>query len=80
MKRGISCPEQKVRQISGCPILRAFCEGWDTTNLDTDVAYPTLCKERKGWGTRLFAVLPAVPNINGGLIENLFLLRTQRFA
>jgi hypothetical protein len=28
-----------------------------------------------GWGTRLFVVLPAVPNTNGGLIESLFLLR-----
>jgi hypothetical protein len=27
-----------------------------------------------GWGTRLFVVLPAVPNINGGLIEKLFLI------
>jgi hypothetical protein len=27
-----------------------------------------------GWGTRLFVVLPAVPNTNPGLIENLFLL------
>jgi hypothetical protein len=35
------------------------------------VAYPTLCKERKGWGTRPFVVLPAVPNTNLGLIENL---------
>ena len=26
-----------------------------------------------GWGTRLFTVLLAVPNTNGGLIENLFL-------
>jgi hypothetical protein len=26
-----------------------------------------------GWGTRLFVVLPAVPNTNRGLIENLFL-------
>ena len=26
-----------------------------------------------GWGTRLFAVLPAVPNTDGGLMENLFL-------
>jgi hypothetical protein len=36
MKRGISFPRQKVQPIPGCPILRAFCEGWDTTNLDTD--------------------------------------------
>jgi hypothetical protein len=39
------------------------------------VAYPTLCKKRKGWGTRLFVALPAVSNTNRGLIENLFLLR-----
>jgi hypothetical protein len=25
-----------------------------------------------GWATRLFVLLPAVPNTNGGLIENLF--------
>ena len=49
MKRGISCPRQRVQQIPGCPIL---------------------CKKRKGWGTRLFVVLPTVPNTNGGLIEN----------
>ena len=42
------------------------------------VAYPTLCKERKGWGTRLFVVLPAVPNTNLRLIENLFLISTSR--
>jgi hypothetical protein len=42
MKRGISCPREKVQPIPGCPILRAFCEGWDTTNLDTDcrVSHP----------------------------------------
>jgi hypothetical protein len=39
------------------------------------VAYPTLCQERKGWGTRLFVVLPAVPNTDNGLTENLFLIR-----
>jgi hypothetical protein len=39
------------------------------------VAYPTLCQERKGWGTRLFVVLPAVSNTNRGLIEELFLFR-----
>ena len=55
---------------SGCPILRAFCEGWDQQISTQAFAYPTLCKERKGWGTRLFVVLPAVPNTNRGLIEN----------
>jgi hypothetical protein len=42
------------------------------------VAYPTLCQERKGWGTRLFVVLPTVPNINRGLIENVFLISRTR--
>jgi hypothetical protein len=27
-----------------------------------------------GWGTRLFVMLPAVPNTDDGLIENLFLI------
>jgi len=39
------------------------------------VAYPTLCKERKGWGTRPFVVLPGVPNTNRSLIKELFLIR-----
>src|ERR1700689_3888536 len=31
-----------LKKAAGCPILRAFCEGWDTTNLDTDrrVSHP----------------------------------------
>jgi hypothetical protein len=33
-----------------------------------------------GWGTRLFVVLPAVPNTNRGLIENFFLLRKPHEA
>jgi hypothetical protein len=41
------------------------------------VAYPTLCKERKGWGTRLFVVLPAVPNTDGSLIRVCFLFRVK---
>jgi hypothetical protein len=44
------------------------------------VAYPTLCKERKGWPTHLFVALPAVPNTNRGLIENLFLLQKAAHA
>jgi hypothetical protein len=36
---------------SPCPILRAFCEGWDQQILTQAFGYPTLCKERKGWGT-----------------------------
>jgi hypothetical protein len=27
---------KKAQQIPGCPILRVLCEGWDTTNLDTN--------------------------------------------
>jgi peptidyl-prolyl cis-trans isomerase SurA len=42
----------------GRPILRVFCEGWDTTALTprpfpAHSAYPTLRKKREGWGTRL---------------------------
>ena len=52
MKRCISCPRQKVQQIpgAGCPILRAFCEGWDTTNLDTDhrLSHPLPRAQRVG--------------------------------
>ena len=33
--------------------LRAFSEGWDDEEFDPDCASPTLCKERKGWGTRV---------------------------
>src|ERR1700689_1385962 len=31
-----------LQRISGCPILRAFCEGWDSTNPRTDsrVSHP----------------------------------------
>jgi hypothetical protein len=41
----------------GCPILRAFCEGWDKQNvrekgLGEQQWYPTLSKKREGWGTR----------------------------
>ena len=51
MKRDISCSRQKVQQISGCPILRAFCEGWDTTNLDNDrrLSHPLQRAQRMGY-------------------------------
>ena len=50
MKWGTSCPRQKVQQIPGCPILRVFCEGWDTTNLDTDrrISHPLPRAQRMG--------------------------------
>ena len=64
---------QKVQQIPGCPILRAFAKGGIPRISIPTVVYPTLCKERKGWGTRLFVVLPAVPNTHGGLIQDSFL-------
>jgi hypothetical protein len=50
MKRGISFPRQRVQQIPGRPILRAFCEGWDTTNLDTDrrLSHPLPRTQRMG--------------------------------
>jgi hypothetical protein len=35
---------------AGCPILRAFCEGWDTTNLATDrrLSHPLRRTQRMG--------------------------------
>jgi hypothetical protein len=30
----LDVPWWEVQQNPGCPILRVFCEGWDTTNLD----------------------------------------------
>jgi hypothetical protein len=41
----------------GCPILRALREEWDSTAVrlgpsPAHSAYPTLRKEREGWGTR----------------------------
>ncbi len=35
-------------QPQGCPILLVFCEGWDTTNLDTDrrVSHPLQSAQR----------------------------------
>jgi hypothetical protein len=46
----------------GWPILRALCEGWDTQNvrgkgLGVEPSYPTLRKEREGWGTRSLVFL-----------------------
>jgi hypothetical protein len=44
-------------------VLRAFCEGWDTTNLDTDrrVSHPLQRTQRMGHP--FFAALPTVLNI-----------------
>jgi hypothetical protein len=50
-------------------VLRAFCEGWDSRILIQTFAYPTLCKERKGWGTRRLVALPALPNMNRELVS-----------
>jgi len=50
VERGISCLRQEAQQIPGCPILRAFCEEWDTTNHDTDrrVSHPLRRTQRMG--------------------------------
>jgi hypothetical protein len=55
-----------------------FAKGGITTNLDTGRRASHPLQERKGWGTRLFVVLPAVTNTNRGLIEHLFLLSESR--
>jgi hypothetical protein len=43
-------PGNDFRQSAGCPILRAFCEGWDTTNLDIDrrLSHPLQRTQRMG--------------------------------
>ena len=46
-------------QRIGCPILRAFCEGWDKQKLRGRASgeeqwHPTLRKKHEGWGTRSF--------------------------
>ena len=43
----------------GCPILRAFCEGWEEQKLRGRASaeeqwHPTLRQQREGWGTRSF--------------------------
>jgi hypothetical protein len=65
----------KVRRLPGAPSFALFAKGGIPRISIPTVAYPTLCKVRKGWGTRPFVVLPAVPNTNRGLFENLFPLR-----
>jgi hypothetical protein len=49
-----SRPSLDVQQNSGCPTLRVFCEGWDQQMSTQAFAFPTLCKERKGWSTQSF--------------------------
>jgi hypothetical protein len=55
--------ETGVQPIPGCPILRAFCEGWDTTNLDTDgrVSHPLQKKSAKD-GAPAFSWCFLLPN------------------
>jgi hypothetical protein len=62
-------------RVPGAPSFAHFAKGGIPRISLPTVAYPTLCEERKGWGTRLFVVLPAAPNTNRGLIEKSFLLR-----
>jgi hypothetical protein len=61
--------------LPGAPSFALFAKGGAPQISIPTVAYPTLCQERKGWGTRLSVVRPAVPNTNRGLIEELFLIR-----
>jgi hypothetical protein len=59
----VGAAQEEIRGLS-----RFFAKGGIPRISLPTVAYPTLCKKRKGWGTRLFGVLPAVPNTNRGLI------------
>jgi hypothetical protein len=66
---------RKCNKSPGAPSFALFCEGWDTTNLDTDrrVSHPLQRAQRMGHPP--FVVLPAMQSTNGGFIENLFLIR-----
>jgi hypothetical protein len=64
---------RKCNRSPGGPSFAFFAKGGIPRISILTVAYPTLCKKRKGWGTRLFVVVPAVPNTHGGLIQDLFL-------
>jgi hypothetical protein len=75
MERGFLVLGRKCNKSPGAPSFALFAKGGIPRISIPTVAYPTLCKKRKGWGTRLFVVLPAVPNTNRGLIENFFLIR-----
>jgi hypothetical protein len=61
-------------------VLRAFCEGWNTTNLDTDrrVSHPLQRAQRMGHPP--IRDVSAVPNTNRRLIEDLFLIRKPHEA
>jgi hypothetical protein len=63
----------KCNKSPGGPSFALFAKGGIPRIWTPTVAYPILCKVRKGWGTRPFVVLPAVPNTNRG--DNLFLFR-----
>jgi hypothetical protein len=80
MKRAFLVLGRECNKSPGAPSFAFFAKGGIPRISIPTVAYPTLCKERKGWGTRLFVVLPAVPNTNGGLIENLFLIRVAAYV
>ncbi len=66
-------PSLRDSEVVSAPSFALLAKGGMPRISIPTVAYPTLCKERKGWGTRLFVVLTAVPNTSGGLIEHLFL-------
>jgi hypothetical protein len=63
MKRGISCPRQKVQPTSGCPILRAFCEGWDTTALHFQSwdLFPDFGVDSEAWIRGIAQRTPSTP-------------------
>ena len=50
MKRAFPVLGRKCNKSPGAPSFALFCEGWDTTNLDTDrrVSHPLLRAQRMG--------------------------------
>jgi hypothetical protein len=55
----------------GAPSFALFAKGGIPRISIPTVAYPTLCKERKGWGTRLFAAPTTVPNTTSRFLSSI---------
>jgi hypothetical protein len=76
MKRGFLVLGRKCDESPGAPSFAFFAKGGIPRISIPTVAYPTLCKKRKGWGTPFSWRFVNVTNTNRGLIENLVLIRS----
>jgi hypothetical protein len=54
---------RKRHEFAGAPSFAFFAKGGIHESRYKLSRIPTLCKERKGWGTRRFMARPALPNM-----------------